>query len=345
MTSSPEPQDSRRRLTWDEWIAIVVALLGIGSVFWWALRPRLPGWSSAWMPAQIRSVILPSASPTVTAVPPTPAPTVAAKAPAAGTLSPLTLPPPAPELPTSGAVLPVPTVPAPRATPIAPSSAAPTITQKPPVAATPATPATPTPATPTVESPGQPKNFTDVPVGFWASPYIEELSKRGVITGFTDNTFQPDKPVTRAEFASMIQKAFDQPKVKPTLNFSDIPANYGGAAAIDEAIQTGFMTGYPKGVFKPEQPISRLELLLALATGLKLPLSGADQALANYADANTVPKWATDKIGAAIAADIVVKDNQPNQLKPKQIGTRADAAALIYQALVKEGKVKALPAK
>ncbi len=338
MTSSPEPQDSRRRLTWDEWIAIIVALTGIGSVFWWVLRPQMPGWSPSWVQSRLRSesIALNSPVPTVAPVTTIPSPVPIPKTPEPEPSNSLTLQIPSPAL--ALPKVPTTTLTTPEKSPAAA-----------PPAASPIAPAAPQPApsaaAPTVESPGQPKNFSDVPVGFWASPYIVELSKRGVLTGFADNTFQPNQPITRAEFASMVQKAFEKPKVKPVLKFSDIPANYGGAAAIDEAIQTGFMSGYPKGLFKPDQQIPRLELQVALATGLKLPPAATAKALAAYTDASAVPKWATDKLGAAIAAGIVVKDADANQLKAKQVATRADAAALIYQALAKEGKVKALSVK
>ena len=340
MTSSPEPQDSRRRLTWDEWIAIIVALTGIGTVFWWVLRPQMPRANLGWLPAQLQvkpgSIGLNSSGPTMApgSITPSPVALPVVKGPEPEPLSPLALPVPSSSLAASRLTLP-------------PTAAVPRVTTSPspvPAAAIPPA-AVLTQPTPTVESPGQPKNFIDVPVGFWASPYIIELSKRGVLTGFADNTFQPNQPITRAEFASMVQKAFEKPKFKPTLKFSDIPANYGAAPAIDEAIQTGFMTGYPKGLFKPNQQIPRLELQVALATGLNLPPTATNQALAAYTDANAVPKWATDKIAAAIAAGIVVSDTTAGQLKPKQVATRADAAALIYQALAKEGKVKALPVK
>ena len=97
----------------------------------------------------------------------------------------------------------------------------------------------------TVEKPGKPKFFSDVPDNFWAKPAIAALSSRGVISGLDNNTFQPDKQITRAEFAGMIQKGFEKAKVKDAMKFTDIKGGYWATAAIDEATQTGFMNGYP----------------------------------------------------------------------------------------------------
>ncbi|MEB3293778.1 MAG: S-layer homology domain-containing protein, partial [Synechococcales bacterium] len=62
------------------------------------------------------------------------------------------------------------------------------------------------------------------------------------------------------------------------------------------------------------------------------------QALSPYTDAQAVPKWATPKLATAINAGIVGQED--DRLEPNKPATRADAAAYIYQALVKEGKIK-----
>jgi hypothetical protein len=191
----------------------------------------------------------------------------------------------------------------------------------------------------TVENPGKPKFFSDVPDDFWARPAIVALSSRGVISGLDNNTFQPNKQITRAEFAGMIQKGFEEAKVKDTIKFTDIKNGYWAETAIDEATQTGFMTGYPGGVFKPDQSIPRVEMLSAIATGINLK-SNSDpvQVLSKYGDGKDMPKWAISKVSSAVEAGIVLPNT--TQLGPNQIATRADAASYIYQALIKEGKIK-----
>lgn len=191
----------------------------------------------------------------------------------------------------------------------------------------------------TVENPGKPKSFSDVPDDFWAKPAIVALSSRGIISGLDNNTFQPDKQITRAEFAAIIQKGFEKTKVKDAMKFTDIKGGYWAATAIDEATQTGFMMGYPEGVFKPDQSIPRLEMLSAIATGMNLkPNSDPVQILSKYSDGEDMPKWAISKVSSAVEAGLI----SPNatQLGPNKIATRADAASYIYQALIKEGKIK-----
>ena len=204
---------------------------------------------------------------------------------------------------------------------------------------TPTNPAPQKSATGTLDVPIQAKAFSDVPNDFWAKSAIVALSNRGVITGFSDGTFKPDQAINRAEFAGILQKAFDQQKSKPVMKFTDIKDNFWATGAIDEATQTGFMTGYPGGVFKPEQAIPRLEMLSAIATGLQLaPKGDPIQFLARYSDSKELPKWAVPKVSSAIEFGITIPNS--TTLEPTKTATRADAAMFIYQALVKGGKIK-----
>ncbi len=195
------------------------------------------------------------------------------------------------------------------------------------------------PAQGTVEQPSMPKAFSDVSDDSWAKPAILALSSRGVIGGFEDGTYRPDQPINRGQFAAMLQKAFEKPRVKEAMTFTDIKSGSPMTPAIEEATRTGFMNGYPNREFRPDQSIPRLEMLSAIATGLNLkPQGDPIQALIKYSDAEDIPKWAIPKISSAVEAGIVL----PNvtQLEPKKVATRADAASYIYQALIKEGKIK-----
>lgn len=140
----------------------------------------------------------------------------------------------------------------------------------------------------------------------------------------------------------MLDRAFaDKPITTVTSKFQDIPIDYPRKEAIDKSVQRGFMTGYPSNKFSPNQPIPRYQLQISLAKGLKLPApTGANETLGKYPDVQQMPDYARDKMAAAIDSGLVIKDTTPNLLKPAQNATRADAAALIYEALVKEDKIK-----
>jgi S-layer homology domain len=209
----------------------------------------------------------------------------------------------------------------------------------PSAAVTPPAPPKPT-ESPSVDKPGEAKFFSDVPKTSAIAPYIAAMSSRGIIGGFSDNTFKPDAPVTRAQFASMVTKAFEKPRVLSKMAFTDV-TDAKLQTAVDEAIETGFMKGYPKGLFVPDKQISFAELQTALVTGMKLdPKGDPTEVLGKFSDSADVPKWATKQVTAAIESGITLPD--ATVLDPKKMATRADAAILIHQALVKEGKVPAI---
>jgi hypothetical protein len=185
-----------------------------------------------------------------------------------------------------------------------------------------------------------------VPQDYWAALFIAALVQRDITTGLPDGTFQPDRPITRAEFASTIQAAFTQVGSRNVLNFTDVPANNWAAPAIQAATRTGFMSGYPGGVFRPDQPISRLEILISLISGLGLDASANPvQVLQVYKDRTQIPDWAAAKIAGATAAGLVVGHPDPRTLHPTQPATRAEASAMIYQALVATEQAAAIPSE
>jgi S-layer homology domain len=186
------------------------------------------------------------------------------------------------------------------------------------------------------------KQFKDVPATAAIAPYVAVLSSRGLLDGFDDNTFLPDKPITRAEFAVILGKAFEKPRSKTAVGYKDVTAADGNAKSIAEATQTGFMTGFPDGSFRPDVQIPRAQMQTAIVTGLGLGPNGDPvQALQSYSDLKDVPKWALPKVAAAVAAGIVPGKNATT-LVPNQPATRGEAAVMIHEALVKEGKLPAI---
>ncbi|BAY09774.1 S-layer homology domain-containing protein [Calothrix sp. NIES-2098] len=182
--------------------------------------------------------------------------------------------------------------------------------------------------------------------GNWAQTFIEFLNQRGIIEGFPDGTFRPDEPVTRAQFAAMLRKAFAKAPVRNAIQFVDLPANYWGTDAIEAAYKSGFLEGYPGNIFKPDQNIPRVQALVSLATGLNLAADTPMPTVLNtyFQDASQIPDYALKQVTGALESNLIV--NYPNVqiLNPNQVATRADVAAFIYQALVKSGNAPALTA-
>ncbi|MGD1936786.1 MAG: family 10 glycosylhydrolase [Cyanophyceae cyanobacterium] len=176
--------------------------------------------------------------------------------------------------------------------------------------------------------------------GHWAEEFITALSDRQIISGFPDGTFQPDRALTRAQFAALLRSAFDRPRVRNAITFRDVPSRHWAASAIREAYETAFISGYPNNYFRPDWNITRVQLWVALINGLDLgdrDLSASElQGL--YQDASDIPDYGINQVAAATAQNMVVNYPRLDRLEPNRPATRGEVAAILYQALVKTNR-------
>lgn len=194
---------------------------------------------------------------------------------------------------------------------------------------------------PPLEASREALQFQDVPDDYWAKPYIDALSERLVINGLSEEIFAPDQPVSRAQLASAIAEAFPADTEEDAIAFSDIEPDYWAVEPINQAVQSGFMNGFPDKTFQPALPVPRAQVLTALVTGIRSTTPENSQAVVTrYADANEIPEWAVEKMAAATQSGIVVNYPDLDSLDPNRPATRAEVAAMIYQALAAQGRIE-----
>ena len=105
----------------------------------------------------------------------------------------------------------------------------------------------------------QSNSLSDVSRGQWFNHAISTLSSMGIVKGNPDGTFDPDAPITRAEFAAIAAR-FDDKNTNTTSNFSDI-ASHWAKDEIGVAANKGWINGYPDSTFRPDQYITRAEAM------------------------------------------------------------------------------------
>jgi len=177
--------------------------------------------------------------------------------------------------------------------------------------------------------------FSDVPSDYWATQFIQALVERGVIRGFADGRFRPNEPITRAQFAVLVDQAFERPTVRSAVRFRDVPSSYWAASAIQTAYTEGFLSGYPGNVFNPAQPMPRAQVLVALASGLQFKPDGTNITVTGgLRDYKSIPLYAEDGVAAATFRSLTVNYPNIDFLNPNRAATRAEVAASIYQGLV-----------
>ncbi len=186
----------------------------------------------------------------------------------------------------------------------------------------------------------EPTSLTDI-AGHWAAPFITAMVEKGLIAGFPDGTFKPEEKLTRAQYAAIVAKAFNETLSSTTTNFTDVASDFWGKEAIVKANRMGFIAGFPDVTFRPNDNLTRVQALVSLVSGLKLS-DGDAATLGYYTDRAQIPSYATDAVAIATEKGMVV--NYPNlkELNPMREITRAEVASIIYQGLVVKGLATAI---
>ena len=106
----------------------------------------------------------------------------------------------------------------------------------------------------------QDNSFTDVDKGDWFNTPVSTLSAMDIIGGYEDGSFQPNAPITRAEFAAIAVRFFEEKSVDYEMgSFIDIEGDEWYADAIQAAKEYGIIGGYEDGSFQPNDVITRAE--------------------------------------------------------------------------------------
>lgn len=182
--------------------------------------------------------------------------------------------------------------------------------------------------------------------GHWAASCINQLASQEIINGYPDGSFRPQVSINRAEFTAIVGNAFPRAVQKrQAIKFVDVPNYYWAYEQILAATQTGFLSGYPGRVFRPQQKISRAQVLVALANGLNYaPTQKATTTLfTNFTDAKTIPAYAQNSIAAATEKRMVVNYPNVKLLNPNRRATRAEVAAFLCQAMTNYGSAAVVP--
>ncbi|MCR6544841.1 S-layer homology domain-containing protein [Dehalobacterium formicoaceticum] len=163
--------------------------------------------------------------------------------------------------------------------------------------------------------------FSDLSSDYWAYESIEALVKEGVLSGYPDGTFGPERPVTRAEFTKFLISGLDLPKGNndSAARFSDIPENHWARSFISAAVDQGYINGRPDGTFDGNGKIIGAELSAMLVRAL--PQDKKDQLTEG-------PKWYSSYVETARKEGLLYP-----QFEENVVATRAQCSFSINQLI------------
>lgn len=192
-------------------------------------------------------------------------------------------------------------------------------------------------ALPSVSLASSSHKFKDVKTDYWAQEYIQALVNNGILSGYSDGSFAPEKGITREEFAVILYKTFGLDELRPaTPSFKDVPTDRWSYAYIEAA--KNYLTGYfpPNGkpTFDPEGQATREDVAVALVRALNLDKNGTvtvDTQLGFKDEADISPNL-RDEVALAVKNKLI--SGFPNgTLLPAAPVTRAQASAMVYKII------------
>jgi len=173
--------------------------------------------------------------------------------------------------------------------------------------------------------------FTDLSNHTWAADAINTLADDGIIRGTASDTYSPANNITRADFASLLIRAFKLESDNAE-NFADVTASDYFASELAIARNTGIVNGIGDNKFAPRNTITRQDMMVIVHRALQKQNVGfGDSNEPNYSDFTTVADYAKEAVSALIGAGIV--NGKSGRIAPADYTTRAEVAVLIKRIL------------
>lgn len=175
--------------------------------------------------------------------------------------------------------------------------------------------------------------FTDVD-GHWAKDAIISLYDKSIISGYADNTFLPDSPITRAEFVVMAVRLLGA-QYNQTMSFADVNTSDWFYQSVMTAAANGWVSGISDTEFAPNKLITREDaaVIMYRAAGASL---GVAEGAADFSDAAEISPYAAEAVAAMYENGII--SGYDGAFYPKKEITRAEAAQ-IFNVLINSDRL------
>ena len=134
--------------------------------------------------------------------------------------------------------------------------------------------------------------------GHWAEEAIDRWSSAGVVNGVSDDNFNPNGTMTRAEAAEMFANLMQIAESADISNFTDVAANAWYADAVAKCVAAGIMNGSSDTTMEPNANLNREQMFVMLARALGMEADTSTTK--NFDDLNTVSTWARGYVNALL---------------------------------------------
>ncbi|RQD72280.1 MAG: hypothetical protein D5S00_01030 [Tindallia sp. MSAO_Bac2] len=166
---------------------------------------------------------------------------------------------------------------------------------------------------------------------------VERLNAAGVVSGVSEDRYEPDRPMTRQELAVVFEKAFDLDNEKAELQPEALPQDWDKVSewaqdSLEVAMVYQIITGHTDGTVRPTDHATREQGLMMLTRALELDLNQAADVEPAFGDAHRLSEWAVPAVNLLIESEILEASEEMN-LNPGRAMTRAEMAILLDRAV------------
>lgn len=164
--------------------------------------------------------------------------------------------------------------------------------------------------------------------GHWAENSVIKLMEAGVVSGYQDGFFQPERTISRAEFTVMLVKALKLEN-KDGKQFTDISDHWAKESILTAAAH-GIISGYDENTFGPDDLVTREQAASIIALAARLETGGR---AVNFIDRDQISSWAGSGVAAAVNEGFF--NGYPDgSFRPQNIISRAESALIIAKLLL-----------
>jgi hypothetical protein len=188
---------------------------------------------------------------------------------------------------------------------------------------------------PAPSKPSAPSAFSDLSTNHWAYDDIMEMAELGILDGYADGTFKPNKTISRAEFSKILVLSLKLPKVTPPYPaFSDVPPSHWAYEVVESS--KNYLTGYRNSAglmsFAPNEVAVREDVAVAIVKAKGFSEASADLSLLNaFQDKNQISKALRNHVSIAVDKGYMKGTNKG--FEPQKALTRAEASTLLSRLI------------
>lgn len=173
--------------------------------------------------------------------------------------------------------------------------------------------------------------FRDVAATAWYHDAVDYVLRKGIMTGMGNNTFSPENTLTRAQLCQILYNIEGKPSAGGG-SFTDVDAGTWYSGAVGWAATHEIVNGMGNGLFSPEKPVSREQMVTILyryADYKGYDLSGL-VSLDDYSDVRLLSSWARKEMQWAVGEGII-SGMTASTIAPQGTATRAQAATILMR--------------